>query len=399
MYAAVDGGFYYSSNAGAAWTKTVLGTTDRAVGSDLLVDAVTPGVGAPSIVYIAFGFYAGSLANGIFRNTDGNLGNNASWVKISAASATGFPASNVGRINLAMAPSDRKQIYALISRADTFQSLGIFHTADATAGTVAWTGGTTFFCAGQCHYNMAAVVDPVTPARVFVGAVNISLSTTSGTSPINVSVPNGTGPTFTHTDQHYMVMPDATTLYVANDGGFFIGTVSGTTVTWANRNTGLPTLQYYGFAQNPADPAKLHGGTQDNGEFYYDGAAWSEVQFGDGFNAAWDPVNPLYSYQEYSNGAIRRNSNMAGTPLTWSCIRNFGGCLNCNVCNPDASTAFNAPYTLDGNDANTLYAASKFIYRNSDARGSSTWAALIPISVQQYKCYNILAIQFFKEPE
>ena len=389
IYAAVDGGFYFSSTAGAAWTKTILGAAGTIIGCDLAVDEVTPVAGAPSIVYVAFGYYWGvNAANGIYRNTDGNLGNNASWVKISAAPATGFPVANIGRINLAMAPSDRKQLYALISNSDTSnnnmnlgKNLGIFHTVDATAATVVWMAGSIQqYCGFQCYYNMPGAVDPATPAKLFVGGTNVQLSTDSGVTLVGKSLSVGgsaTGPNFVHADQHFMVMPDASTLYVVSDGGFFIGTVSGTTVSWVNRNAGLATLQFYGFAQDPADPGKLHGGLQDNGEFYYNGSSWTEVQFGDGFRAAWDPVNPLYSYEEYAFGSLRRNSNMVGTPLTWSCIRNFGAvpnnCSTCNSCNPDLSTAFNAPFTLDSNDANTLYAASKFIYRNSDARGSSIW--------------------------
>ena len=43
-------------------------------------------------------------------------------------------------------------------------------------------------------------------------------------------------------------MPDSSTIYDANDGGFFVGTIdwSGPFVTWVNKNAGLSTLQFYG---------------------------------------------------------------------------------------------------------------------------------------------------------
>ncbi|MEJ2369127.1 MAG: hypothetical protein P8Z49_12505 [Acidobacteriota bacterium] len=357
VYAAADGGVLISTDGGGSWTSTTCDASGSPyIFTDLAVDPVNSSSGSYSIIYAAIGFPSSSATvNGIYRSKDGG----STWTDISTA-ATSFPTTNVGRITLVMSPS------------------AIEYTSDATATSVAWTSkSSTNFCNQQAFYDMTGVVDPANPAHLIVGGLDVYMSTNNGGSISQESSWYSSGSIYSHADHHHMVMPDSTTLYDANDGGFFIGTVnwSSKSISWTNKNTGLDTLQFYSLAQHPTDPSKYQGGLQDNGQAYFNGSTWNQVYGGDGGMSAWDQQNASYAYEEYVYAQIYRNSNMTGHPTSWNCIRSFGGC-SCSTCVPDSATAFIAPFTLDANNQNVMYACSNRVYKDSNVRSSSSWSAI-----------------------
>jgi len=371
---------WYSTNGGTSWTQTTCGASSGYYYfTDVVLDSVN-GTGTTSIVYAAIGsIWSGSNgSNGIYRSTAGGAG---PWTAIGTASyGNGFPASNIGRITLLPAPSSPKQMYILIQSIATRGSLGIWYTADATATPVTWTAkSTTNYCSTQCWYDMTGVVHPTDPTRLVVGGLDNYLSTDSGGTLSLMSRWNYGDSTYSHADHHHMVMPDATTLYDANDGGFFVGAINWSTplsTVWASKNPGLSTLQFYGFAQHPTDATMFQGGLQDNGQFYFNGTSWLEVAGGDGGASAWDPSNAAYAYEEYVYAGIKRNSNMTGSPSSWTCIRNINGCSSCSgSCVPDGRCAFIAPFCLDANDPNTIYTGTYYFYKNAAARTTTTSTA------------------------
>ena len=407
VWIAGDHGVYRTVDGGTNWTLvTALPYTGKpGVGGcwpELPTDfAIDPTV-SPSRLYVAFGARSNSSGftalsctgvasdpnyrknNGIYRSTDGGT----NWTSITGV---GFPTlpGRVGRITLMMAPSDKKQVYALIScvpngastcPSGTYSSLGIFRTADATVASPTWTAGsTTNFCASQGWYDLAGAVDPTNPAKLFVAGLDTYLSTNSGGTLTKKSSWTGAGSSFVHADQHQVVFASATTVFIACDGGIFKGTITGgTTVSWQNLNGGgLSTLQFYGIGQHPTNPARIHGGLQDNGEAYTaDGITWFETQGGDGGMSATDWENGEIAYEEYVYAAIARSTS--GGASAWACLQSFGGCSGCGGCVPDGQTAFIAPIVLDANDPATMYTGSKWLYRNLDARNGATWSIASP---------------------
>lgn len=374
VYAAGDGGLYISTNGGATWAVTNCGATGGAPysGNDLALDSVTPGGGQPSILYATLGYPDGSAqSNGIYRSFDAG----ASW------QAIGQVPGAMGRCILLQAPSDPKVLYTAFQDSQTSGSQ-IYGTTDATASPVQWVGGaaSTNFCATQCWYDITGVVDPQNPGKIFLGGVDSYVSADGGATLTKMSCWSCySQPTqYAHADFHSMAMPDSSTLYVANDGGFFVGTVSGTTVSWSARNNALPTLQFYSISQHPTDPTKIQGGLQDNGQAYTDGTTWWMAAGGDGGDSAWDQTDPRYSYEEYVYAYIARNDNTVANPSNFQCIRNFGGCTNCQDygCAPDSRVAFIAPFELDPNDQKVMFTGTYRIWKTLDARTTNTWNAI-----------------------
>ncbi len=381
IYAAGDGGLFYSLNGGTSWTRTTCGAlAGWAIATDVILDSMTPTAGQPSIVYVAFGTSWGDASNGIYRSTTAA----ASWTTISASpGGTGFPTANVGRIALVMAPSTPTRIWALVANSATSESLGIYITDTAASAPVTWTlkNSSTQYCSSQCWYNIHGAADPSDPNRLVVAGLDVYISSDSGTNFTQISSWFESGPTFAHADHHFLRMPASNRLYTACDGGLFVANLTGSTASWSGRNVGLATQQFYGFTQHPTDPNRFHGGLQDNGEAFYDGTTYRELQGGDGGESAWDQTSADHSYQEYIYAMLFRNSSMATDPdNSWVSLRNFGGCGGPPdwYCNPDGGTSFIAPFALDPNDGNRLYTGSYRAYRTSNARTGTppTWTSI-----------------------
>lgn len=378
LYAAADGGIFISSNGGASWTVSTISApnTPPFIGTDVVLDSVTPAQGQPSIAYAALGcpYQNYNGANVISRSTDG--GN--SWQVIGQPQQPIF-----GRITLLLAPSNPRRLYALVQYFQQSDNVGtVWYADNADTGSPQFAGNlpSPNFCATQCSYDITGVVDPTNPDKIFLGGVDSYVSMDKGATTTKISTWNAydTPAGYSHADHHHMLMPDSSTIYDANDGGFFVGTVSGTNVTWTSKNIGLPTLQYYSLCQHPSDPTKFQGGLQDNGHAFFDGANGYMVAGGDGGDSAWDQTDPNYAYEEYVYAYISRNSTMGSNAMNFQCIRNFGGCSDCNnfVCNPDSRTAFIAPFALDPTDQKILYTGSNKIYKNADARNTNSWTAI-----------------------
>ncbi len=377
VYAAGDGGLFITTNGGTNWALNICGGMNLPPyhATDVVLDSVTPAGGQPSIVYCAFGFPSSSAAaNTVYRSFDAG----ATWQDI----ANIMPGT-VGRIVLLTAPSQPKRLYALLQDLYTNGS-GIYYTDDATAlFGVWWNGGAANpnFCQGQCWYDITGVVDPNNANKVFVGGIDSYVSTAAGANLTKISCWNcyGAPADYAHADQHHMWMPDSSTIYAAGDGGLFVGAVSGSSVSWTARNMNLPTLQFFSMCQHPTDPNKIAGGLQDNGHAYTaDGTTWVMAEGGDGGDSAWDQDSPEITYEEYVYGYISRNNNTTADPYSWTCIRNHGGCTNCQDygCVPDGRTAFIAPFELDINNQNTMYTGTYRIWKNASVRTGNSWSAI-----------------------
>ena len=96
VYAAGDGGLYYSTDGGTSWTRVdAEGGTTAVFADDVVLDSVN-GTASTSIVYVAIN------GAGIFRSTAGGAG---PWTNISSSSRT-FPTSDLGRITLLLGPDE-----------------------------------------------------------------------------------------------------------------------------------------------------------------------------------------------------------------------------------------------------------------------------------------------------
>ncbi len=309
------------------------------------------------------GFVFGTQVTGSAYTTGANM---------NAGSGTPYGGVGVGnqlgRIDLAVAPSDPNYIYAqATSIAPNSNSgcgsasgcqLGVWSSID---GGNSWTfmtgsaGGSLRNCSGgqgdypQNWYDQGLAVDPNNPDRIFVDTFDTWLASRTGTSFYDLTCGyNGTSLAnhVVHVDQHALafVPGSSSILLKGSDGGIFSSPNADTAVigttrnTWVNMDTGLNTIEFYsgdisGNFANSATP-QANGGTQDNGSYSvtFTGPPTGPVQWqmgrgGDGFYARIDPVGTgtsLRFWQGNNSGSIARCvSNCTAPGAVWS-TRNGG---------------------------------------------------------------------------
>jgi photosystem II stability/assembly factor-like uncharacterized protein len=209
----------------------------------------------------------GSATNGIYRSLDGG----ETWRLIDGPWGVSTSLNpTVGRIELAMAPSNHNIVYAGIQRAGNPNAglLGLYRTDNSVAENPTWIKVPTEqtnndYCGfdgrtseAKCGYVHVLTVDPGNPNRLFAGGRNLWRCTNCAGSPTWNNVNFGTA------DFHATVWA-GNRLIVGNDYGVFSTTNFG--APWQNHNAALPTAMFYSGALHPSDPGFILGGFRDFG--------------------------------------------------------------------------------------------------------------------------------------
>lgn len=349
LFAAANAGIFRSTDSGATWNPLTNGIPSG-TGTKVLLDPT-----APTVVYAALGRIFGDAGNGIYKSTDGGT----TFTKLS----TGLPTSGVGRISLALAPSQTSTLYAVIQSSASYQLLGAYKSTD---GGASWStlGGAPGFCSSQCWYDLEVAVDPANAGTVYLGGIDIYKSTNGGQSFTSISdwTQSQNNTRYVHADQHALVLTGPGQIWAGCDGGVSYSSDGGG--TWSFRGKNLNTAQYYNIAMHPTKASWTLGGTQDNGTHLASGAdTFARVYGGDGGYCAISPADPNTMYEEYVYLDMNKSTD---------------GGAHWFPCSSGISTSdpvqFIAPFVMDPSNPSILYAGTNRIYRTSDAANS--WTAI-----------------------
>ena len=200
-------------------------------------------------------------------------------------------------------------------------------------------------------------VNPANPDIVYVLDVGFMRSTNGGTS-WTVSFQ-------THVDHHALAFNPANPNWVidGNDGGINISTNAG--ASWGAQ-ADIPATQFYEIGLDANNPAKLYGGTQDNGTNRTpDGGIdnWQHIFGGDGFYVIVDHSNPNIIFAESQFGNLGKSVNGGIS---------FGNATS--GINGSEPTNWSTPVVMDPNDANILYYGTDRVYRTTNSAGN--WTAI-----------------------
>ncbi|MEO8456132.1 MAG: sialidase [Sphingomicrobium sp.] len=273
------------------------------------------------------------------------------WQNLDATTRKGLPNYPWGRLEIAFAPSNAKQIYAFIEnpRPALFASEDgglTWQERDRSQGMV-W----------RPFYFGRIEVDPKDPKRLFKMGYSIIVSEDGGRSFSNAA--GGS-----HGDWHDIWINPTNTKYIVggDDGGLWYS-YDGANRWWKANN--LPVSQFYHVSTDNKDPYQVYGGLQDNsswvGDQEYPGGItnnrWENLFGGDGFWAFSDPSDPNYAYAEYQGGHIGRINRKT---LEQRDIQPKGGYKEKLRYN------WNAPIALSPNEKGTIYIGSQFLFRSRD---------------------------------
>lgn len=355
-------GLYRTTDGGSAWAKVLNGSI-----SDVIFDPVVP-----SIAFAAVG--GGSASAGIYRSLDGG----ASWSQLGGGLPSGFL---VVRARLAMAPTNRLVLYALLASSD-FQAQ-LYRTLD---GGSSWSLRNANACpdegnGGQCLYNLALAISPASSDTVIAGSIRPWRSTNGGTTLAVMTSAWGSGQQV-HQDTHVVrySATNANRIWIGSDGGLWRTDNGG--AGYVNLNGNLNVTQFYDVAVHPTDSNRIYGGAQDNSSSWRTTSPiWDVISVGnnfstgDGFVNAYDQGNANYIFIEsfptnVSSGfpRIYRSSN-AGA--------NFSLLPTTGISAAGATFPFVTQSALIyGGGTSYLLTGSTRVYRANARQGTWSWTEI-----------------------
>ena len=347
-----DRGVYRSVDSGATWQR-VLFLNDTTGACEVLIDPSNQ-----NRIYAALWnryrplrySIIGGVNSGLWISTDG--GDN--WTQ----ATNGFPSNdaNLGRVSLAIAPSQPSTVYALASNGIGMR--GVYKSTDSGNSWAQVTVGTPFSNEGQVWYNNFVAVHPTDPNILFAGMMEMYKSTDGGVTWADVT-------STMHVDQHAILFDPniPADIVVGNDGGVFLSTNTGS--SWI-KSFHLPITQFYAGTVDFSNPQHYLGGTQDNGTprtITGSDSNWTSIYGGDGFYVLVDPKNSNRIYAEYQYGGLGYSTN-GGASF-------FGGTNG--IPSTDRKN-WCTPIAMDQNNTLTLYTGTHRMYRTKN--GMQSWTAI-----------------------
>lgn len=353
-------GVYKTTDGGTTWEK--IKYINESTGcSDLAMDPENP-----DVLYAAFwefrrtgySFNSGGMNSGLYKTTDGGK----TWNKIH----NGFPAGKLGRIAIAVAPSNPDILYTVIE-SEKNEDKGLYRSDD---GGASWEHqNNDFELTVRPFYFSRIVIDPQDPDKVCKAGYLGSISRDGGKTFRNI----GSG---VHPDIHdfWFDVNDPDRLYLCSDGGVYRSWDGGT--VW-EMVKGLPVSQYYHVVLDNEKPFNVYGGLQDNGSWVGPSASaggiepgeWQSVGYGDGFRVYPHPEDPniCYSEMQGAEGVWRVNieKNQSKTIKPYP-----------QEGDPKLRFNWNTPITTSFHQPDRLYIGSQFLHLSND-RGE-TWTKISP---------------------
>ena len=342
LFAATSSGIYKTVDGGVNWDqKTTTSTRDLefAGGSNQILLAVEGGT--------------------VLKTTDGGDTWNPSGI--------GIPTDNLGRVNLAVSPSDPSVAYIVMANQESgFR--GVCRTEDTGDSWTLMSESPNILgysadgseAGGQGWYDLDITVDPENPQTIWVGGINVWRSINGGTTWFLAGHWTGDGgmPAI-HADQHFLCFhPLTKKMWIGNDGGVWTD-VNG---IWFIKSNKMSITQYYRFGTSKLTAQRVIAGSQDNGTHFRNTGGWVGVYGGDGMESMIDHTDPNIVYATIYYGRLFRSEDAGGAFQEVS---------------PGDEGAWVTPFFMDPQDPQSIYSGFDRV-KVSYARGGS-WFYASPV--------------------
>ena len=351
-------GVYKSTDAGATWNKILY--VDQETGcADLTMDPNDPNTLYASMWEFrrtGWSFNSGGDKSALFKSTDGGT----TWNKIH----NGFPSGKLGRLAVAVAPSNSNVLYTVIE-AEEDSKKGLYRSNDAGQS---WE---------QLNNDFGITVRPFYFSRITVDPRDENVVVKGGLSG---SISRDGGKTFKslgnmHSDIHDVIFDinNSDIIYSGTDGGVYRSWNGGTTFEIVEN---LPLSQFYHISVDDAEPYNVYGGLQDNGSWYGPSSAgggvkardWKSVGFGDGFRVLKHPTkNIIYSEMQGAENVWRYDADKKLVKTIQPLPQKGYPKLRFN---------WNAPMATSMYQPDRFYMGSQFLHVSEDM--GDTWKIISP---------------------
>lgn len=382
-----DRGLYKTKDGGRSWGK-ILYTNDQSGVADMVMDPINPNKMIVALYdhrRTPYSFVSGGKGSGLFMTLDAG----ESWTQLTEEN--GLPAGELGRIGLAIAPSNPNRVYAKVEA----KRNALYRSDD---GGFNWEliNKDPKYTNNRPFYFQELAVSSDDPDLLYNIYQPLSVSYDGGESfdpkpQIPADETKGI-----HADFHaFWMSPDDAAFYIiGGDGG--IGITRDRGKSWYFPES-IPVGQFYQVNVDEELPYHVYGGLQDNGNWYGPGYVWRRggirtlywqyLVGGDGFYISPDAEDARFGYGTSQNGSLYRYDKIGGyyssikppTPEGYPRLRFH----------------WNAAFAQDPHNAGTVYYGSQFVHVSKD-RGK-TWEVISPDlttnnSKQQKRDYGGLTV-------
>ncbi|HEV2387651.1 MAG TPA: hypothetical protein VGS20_10400 [Candidatus Acidoferrales bacterium] len=349
-----DRGVFKTTDGGKTWRK-VLFVNDSTGVSDMVMGPDNPKVlfaGMWQFRRYPWTLESGGEGSGLYRSVDGG----ETWKKL----VKGLPDGPLGRIAVAVAPSNPDHVYALIEakKGMLWQSLDM---------------GDLWTAVSDSH---AIDVRPFYFSRVFVAPNNenklyflsFQLMESDDGGKTARQIDQGV-----HPDHHALWIDPANPdrILQGNDGGVYLTSDGGKTWRFLD---GLPIEQEYMMGVGADVPYTLCTGLQDNSAWCGGERGWYTVTGGDGQYALQAPSDPNIVYTDSQNGSISRLDKTHH--IRWSIRPSLVGVEQEAPANLKYRFNWTSPIAVSPTDPNEVYIGANALLRSAD--GGRTWTAISP---------------------
>ena len=357
-------GVYKTTDGGKTWERTLFVSEETGI-AEIAIDPENP-----SILYASahqrrrheWTYIGGGPESTIYKSTDGGK----TWREISA----GLPKQDMGRVGIAVAPSDPNYVYAIVEA--RYGKAGVYLSTNKGES---WSKQGDFNTSG--NYYQEIMIDPLNKKKVFAMDTYLHHSEDAGKTFVM------TGESNKHVDNHAIwIDPDNTDHWIVGcDGGVY------ETYTHAKEwkyYSNLPIIQFYKVTTDNATPFyNIYGGTQDNNSMGGPAATtnvagilnsdWYITNGGDGFESACDWSNPSIAYAQAQYGWLVRYDKVSGEKVPIQPMPGKG----------EEAYRWNwdAPLIVSSHDPSVLYFAANKLFKSNN-RGDD-WSTISPDLTRQ----------------
>ena len=362
-------GVFKTTDGGKSWNK-VLFVDNKTGAAEMVMDPTNPNKLIVSMWQhrrYPYFFKSGGESSGLYMTVDGGQ----NWKEINKEKDSGLPKGDLGRIGIAIAPSDPNRVYALVESSKN----ALYRSDD---GGYKWNkmNSEGSQIGNRPFYYSELYVDPSNENRLYTIFTYVNVSEDGGKTFSQLMPAYGTSKGV-HPDHHaWWIHPKNPNFMIdGNDGGLNITHDRGESWRFVEN---LPVAQYYHINVDNEYPYNVYGGMQDNGSWVgpayvwkdqgIRNAYWQEIAFGDGFDVIPDPENSRYGFAQSQQGFVVRYDRETGHQRM----------VRPTHPNPDMRLRFNwnAAIAADPFDSKTYYFGSQFVHQSTD-KGSS-WEVISP---------------------
>jgi photosystem II stability/assembly factor-like uncharacterized protein len=379
-------GVFRTADGGKTWQHTLF--VDENTGcSDLAMDPNNPRVlfaGTWQLEIHTWGRTSGGPGGGLHVSRDGG----ETWTRLTG---NGLPTKPVGKVAVAIAPSNSQRVYALFETGD-----GIPWNGQPTEDGQIWRsedGGHTWAminrdrdAMGRPHYYSRMAVSPADPDETYYLTASFSRSIDGGLT-LN-TLPRSEAPGGDHHDI-WIDPTDADRMIVAHDQGLSITINRGR--TWYRQR--LRNAQMYHVSVDNAVPYNVLGNKQD--EPSYRGPSnsrimggrrvegiprgmWHNVGGGESGWATPDPTDPNIVWSSASGSGMvggivvryEENRRQFRTVEVWP-EQSRGAAAGVRY-----RFVWDSPLHISPHDNNTVYVGSQHVHRTRN--GGQSWEVISP---------------------